>query len=185
MTKRRWLALAAALWLIPTPAYAHAVGPGGGVDIELLLVAGAAVFFGFKLRSTGQAKPAASWIAIGVGVALAVAAVVVPQGSNPSAPSDASILIVTPADGDTVAADKAIRVEVALTGVSIATSPSDTTKGHIHVYVDGTLEQMPYTTQPKVKLSPGEHEITIEYVDAQHISYNPPLQTSVKVVAES
>jgi hypothetical protein len=175
---RRWPALAALMWLVPTPAYAHTVGPGGGVEIELLLVAGAAIFFGFR------AKPAASWIAMGVGVALAVAAVVVPRGSSsPSAPSDAAISIVTPTEGQVVQADKQIPVDVALTGLTIATSPTDT-GGHLHVYVDGTLEQMPYTTELKVKLSPGDHEITVEYVDPEHVSYDPKMQTSVVVTAQ-
>ena len=45
------------LWLLPAPAYAHAVGPGSGVEIELLLVAGAVLVFGYTLRSSEKTLP--------------------------------------------------------------------------------------------------------------------------------
>jgi hypothetical protein len=177
----RGTALAALLVFVPTPAYAHAVGSGAGVEIELLLVAVAVLFLGFRLRSAANAKPAAPWVAIGAGVALAILAFALPQVTQSSKSSDASLRIVSPTDGAELAAGKPVAIEVDVRGGTVATSPTDTGKGHLHIYVDGELQQMPFSTSAEVRLPAGEHDITVEYVDADHVSFDPSVQASVTV----
>jgi hypothetical protein len=179
----RGLALAAVIWLLPAPAYAHAVGPGSGVEIELLMVAGAVLFFGVKLRSQKTAKPWAPWAVMALGVGLGVLSFALPQINKPTRPANISIQIASPEQGEAVPAGEPVQVRVDLTGVSIARSPTDTNKGHLHIYVDGQLQQMPYSTNARVTLKPGTHEVAVEYVDPQHVSYDPPIRTSVQVEA--
>jgi hypothetical protein len=103
--------------------------------------------------------------------------------SAPSRPAGVSLVISTPKTGDTVAAGSPVEIEISLDGASIARSASDSGKGHLHIYVDGTLQQMPFATSSKVTLSAGSHEVLVEYVDPQHVSYDPPIQTAVQVEA--
>jgi hypothetical protein len=74
-----------------------------------------------------------------------------------------------------------VRIDVALGGATVARSASDTGKGHLHVYVDDQLQQMPYSTTTTVRLEPGSHRLTVEYVDPQHVSYSPRIATSTRV----
>jgi hypothetical protein len=73
-----------------------------------------------------------------------------------------------------------VKIQIALEGASIARSVSDRGKGHLHIHVDGTLQQMSYSTSTEVTLPPGNHELMVEYVDPQHASYDPPIQTAVR-----
>lgn len=180
---RRGLALVAFLVLIPAPAYAHAVGPGAGVEIELLLVAGAVLFFGFRLRSSPRVKGWVPGVTMGAAVVLGAIAVALPTAPSSSRPSNVSLRIVSPADGDRVPAGSPFEVQASVRGATVARSASDVGKGHLHVYVDGQLQQMPYSTTTEVKLPQGEHEIGVEYVDPQHVSYSPPIQNFVVVTA--
>ena len=180
---RRGLTLVGFLVLVPTPAYAHTVGPGAGVEIELLLVAGAVLFFGFRLRSSPRVKRWVPGATIGAAVALGAIAVALPATTSSSRPSNVSLRIVSPADGDRVPAGSPFEVHASVRGATVARSASDAGKGHLHVYVDGQLQQMPYSTTTDVRLPQGQHEIGVEFVDPQHVSYSPPIQTSVVVTA--
>lgn len=73
-------------------------------------------------------------------------------------------------------------MRVDLGGADIASSPDDD-GGHLHLYVDGELQQMPYSTTMQVRLKPGAHEIEVEYVDEEHVSYDPPFTARVSVRA--
>jgi hypothetical protein len=118
-----------------------------------------------------------------VGIVLAAAAFIVPNLTDGSvSSSDVQVNIVAPEEGATVEAGRPIAVEVEVEGAEIATSPQDQ-GGHIHVYVDGTLEQMPVGSTTTITLKPGEREITVEYVDAQHAPLEPPVRTTVAVTA--
>lgn len=55
--------------------------------------------------------------------------------------------------------------------------------GHLHLYVDGQLQQMPYGVKTEVTLDPGEHAIVVEYVDFQHLSFEPRVEKVVRVTA--
>jgi hypothetical protein len=178
---RRGLVAGFLLGLLPAPAYAHAVGPGGGVEIELLLVAGAVLIFGYTLRSSESARPWMPWAVIVAGVGLAALSFALPQLTQPDRPSNVSLEIVSPASGAQLPSGRPVKIDVDLNGATVARSASDTGKGHLHVYVDNQLQQMPYSTSATVTLEPGAHELTVEYVDPQHISYSPPIQTSTRV----
>jgi hypothetical protein len=176
--------IAAAFLLGSTPiaASAHAVGPSGGVDLEFLLVAVAVIVLGLRLRASKDVRPAAGYIAIAIGVALLGAALVVPRIGPPR--PNVSITIVSPEQGDTVPAGEPLTIDTTVTGAQIASSAKDTKSGHLHVYVDGQLQQMPYSTSTQIKLKPGDHAITVEYVDASHVAYQPPIDATVNVTAE-
>lgn len=88
------------MWLLPAPAYAHAVGPGSGVEIELLLVAGAVLVFGYSLRSSENAKPWLPWLVMIAGAGLVALSLVLPQLTQPSRPSNVSLEIISPTSGE-------------------------------------------------------------------------------------
>ena len=178
---KRTLLMSFFLWAVPTPAYAHAVGPGSGVEIELLLVAGAVLVFGYTLRSSENAKPWLPWVVMIVGAGLVALSFALPQLTKPSRPSNVSLEIVSPTSGERLPAGRPVEIDVALSGATVARSASDTGKGHLHIYVDNQLQQMPYSTSTTVRLKPGSHRLTVEYVDPQHVSYSPPIATSTRV----
>ena len=73
--------------------------------------------------------------------------------------------------------------------------PKDRTTGHHHLIIDdkapaeGTVVPADEThihygkgqTEAKVKLSEGEHTLTMQLADGAHLSYGPKLSTSIKV----
>jgi hypothetical protein len=172
------------LFLLASPAQAHAVGPGGGVEIEMLLVAGAVLLLGLQLRASKTAETWVPWTLIGVAVALGALSFALPQLNEADRPSNVSLAIVSPNPGETVRAGKPIEVEVGLTGAPIARSATDSGKGHLHIFIDGQLQQMPYSTSTTVTFDPGTHELLVEFVDPEHVPYDPPIQTSIEVKAK-
>lgn len=154
------------------------------MQTTLLIVAAVGFVAAFVLRSAKPDKPPLAWTAFGIALALGLAAFVVPNlaDDSPDA-SDVKLTILTPEDGDTVVAGAPIDVEVEIEGAELATSLGDQ-GGHIHVYVDGTVEQMPIGPRTTITLKPGEREVSVEYVDADHVPFDPPIQESVTVTAE-
>ena len=150
------------------------------MQTALLIAAGVAFIAAFALRATKPDGAAFAWGAFAVGAALAVAAVIVPRVAT----DDVTIEIVAPAPGATVAAGEAFDVAADVVGAEVATSATDLNAGHIHIYVDGELEQMPMSTVASVKLKPGVHEVTVEYVDPEHLALDPPVRATVEVTAE-
>ena len=95
-----------------------------------------------------------------------------------------TVTIERPKDGDVVKAGDAFRLDVALTGASIVTGPSnDPNKGHFHVYVDGELVDMPSTMTPDVNLQKGTHTVTVEFTDANHAPFSPRILDEVELQA--
>ena len=90
--------------------------------------------------------------------------------------------IVAPEDGAQVPAGE-VEIRVEVENGSLAMSPTDR-GGHLHLYVDDELMQMPYSDTATVDLGAGQHELRVEYVDERHISYTPPVQDVANVVAE-
>lgn len=154
------------------------------MTLALVLVAVLLLVSGVVLRRF-QITPKIGSTLIVVSVFYGAAAVVVPRiaGGEPERNLSPEVTIVQPTPGATVAAGEPVVVDVELVNAKIATSAHDTKNGHLHVYVDGRLENMPYTTKTRVMLSPGRHEIKVEYVDWQHVSYFPRVQESVTVEA--
>ena len=75
-------------------------------------------------------------------------------------------------------------VEADVEGAELASSMTDTSAGHLHVYVDGKVVSMPISTTSTVVLKPGPQEIEVECVDPNHASLDPPVIDSVEVTAE-
>lgn len=173
------------LFLLASPAQAHAVGPGGGVEIEMLLGAGAVLLLGLQLRASKTAKTWVPWTLIGVALALGAMSFALPQLTAPDRPSNVSLAIVSPNPGESVRAGKPVEIDVNVTGASVARSPSDSDKGHLHIFVDDQLQQMPYSTTTTVTFDPGMHELVVEFVDPEHVPYDPPIRTSVQLTART
>ncbi len=164
---------------------AHTVGGPGGVEIELLVVAVGffvAAFFFRPSQPGGNARTAV--IVAVVGVALLAGSFALPRLQTPAKSSSAVLKIVEPKEGAEVAAGEATTVRVDLANAPLATSPTSSSGGHLHLYVDGKLQQMPYSKKVQVTLDEGEHEIRVEYVDAQHLSFEPSVEVSVEVTAQ-
>lgn len=153
------------------------------MQVTLLVVGGAAFVAAFVLRSTKPDLNSAAWALFGLGATLAVAAVVIPALGDSGASTSATIRIVSPTSGSELPANDPFTVEVDLKGGDLATSATDTTAGHIHIYVDDFVVSMPTTTTAEIELDPGSHEIKAEYVDGNHAAFDPPVTDTVKVTA--
>lgn len=163
------------------PILAHTATSSGPNTEILLLGAGmvvlAAVFFFQKTASRG-----ASLILAVLGIAAITGAFTFTGGSS-GGHHDASIAIASPADGATVEPGT-VPVEIELAGAELAGESSSEDAGHIHVYVDGEVVDMPSSLDVEVDLEPGEHELEVEFVDADHAALDPPVTDSVTITAE-
>ena len=148
----------------------------------MLLVAGIALAAGgLAVRARAGGKGPSSAILIIGGVGLAVIGLVADIGGSNR--PEARVAVVEPEMAAIVPAGQPVKVSAALEGARLATSPQDTEGGHLHLYVDRKLQQMPYSTEAEITLEPGRHELTVEYVDARHVSYDPPIDDAVVVTA--
>lgn len=162
--------------------WAHA-GEAGGVEVEWLIVgAGLLVAAGLLYRSMAGTRWVPVVLAV-LGAASVAGAFLIPRAGDDTRTSNAVVEIVQPGEGERVAAGEPVTVRVALRNGKLARTPESETGGHLHLYVDGKLQQMPYSKQMEVELEPGVHELTVEYVDAQHLSFDPPVQRTVEVTA--
>lgn len=170
------------LALDPSRAVAHGAGGGDG-DVRsflLLFGGGALVLAGLAMRAREKhLVVSAAPIVAGVGLVLGS---FVFTGSDSERP-DVHISITAPAEGATVPAGRPVPVVVAVDG-PIASGPEDREGGHLHLSVDGKLQQMPYSKSAEVTLTPGRHTVTVEYVDNKHLSYDPPIEHTVEVGAQ-
>ena len=181
----RALAALATAALLATGAES-ALAHGGGQDISTmnapLLIAGIALLgAGIGLRALGKGHPRIPGSLLTVGVVLSVGAFIFQRTDHVEA--TATIRFVQPVNGATVPAGKPVTLEVAVANGRVATSPTDTEGGHLHLYVDGELQQMPYGSSTKIDLPKGSHDLKMEFVDANHISFTPPVQTTIQVRA--
>ena len=164
------------------PVLGHAFSGGGPLNLVLLLLGAGVAYAGVRLR--GRRPRAATW-AKGLtvlGVALVAAGLVIDASPGPAS-SNATVRIVRPAAGAEVPAGEPVQVVVEVANGALALSADDTGGGHLHLSVDGLVQQMPYSTQAEVTLEPGAHELTVEYVDARHLSFQPEVVTSIEVTA--
>lgn len=161
--------------------YAHSGTAAGGVEIELLLLGLgflAAAFF-FRPSQTGNARSAV--LCLLVGIALVTGSIAVPRLSGDDHSSAAQVAIVTPTDGAELVEDRPVNVRVELTNGTLARSASADTGGHMHLFVDGQLQSMPYSLEAQVTFERGERTLRVEYVDVRHVSYDPPVEDEVTV----
>ncbi len=170
------------LFLVPT------LGNGvlqtdGGEQLNGTLMIGGAVLAGigimlWALKKGGRWGPP---VAAAAGVIVLSLGFVVPSVGG--ADSDAVVSIVQPSNGAQVPAGTPVLVRVAVQNGSLATSATDQSGGHLHLYVDGRLQQMPYSNQILLTLQPGRHDLRVEYVDNRHVSFDPPIAAAVTLTA--
>jgi hypothetical protein len=164
------------------PLFAHLLSGGGPLNVVLLLLGACVAFAGVRLRAW---KPrAASWgrVLTVLGIAVFGLGLVIDASPGPTA-SNATVRILQPSPGEEVPAGRPFDVAVELENGEIALSPNDTSGGHLHLYVDGQLQQMPHSTEAHITLEPGVHEIRVEYVDHEHLSFAPEVATTIEVTA--
>jgi hypothetical protein len=111
----------------------------------------------------------------------------------------ARVYFVEPKDGATVRSP--VVVKVAAEGVKILKARDDSndiTSGHIHLAIDGkptdagkalpmgknTVHLMDGETQATLRLSPGEHHLTVQFGDAEHKAFGPKLSQTIRVIVK-
>ena len=149
------------------------------VNVPFLIAGGLVAAVGILVWALKKGGRWAAPVAVGAGVVVLALGFIIPPGVGGS---DAAVSIVTPDNGEQVWADR-VRIKVAVQNGTIATSPQDTEGGHLHLYVDGQLQQMPYADQVDITMTPGTHRLRVEYVDNRHIPFDPPVDATVTVEA--
>lgn len=150
----------------------------GGDTGGSILAAGAILLVGGIWSLVKRHAGPMGWLGVVAGLGLGIAGFVLTTSSP-----DATVSFVRPRAGSEVPAGEPVTIEVRVDGGELATSPTDLEGGHLHLYVDGRLQQMPYSDTTQVQLPPGEHRLRVEYVDNAHRSFDPEIATSVEVVA--
>ncbi len=102
-------------------------------------------------------------------------------------------------DGDKVKSPVSVKMVVnGLTVRPAGEAPKDKTSGHNHIIVDGKPLPLGQTvpadekhihfgkgqTEAQVKLTPGEHTLTLQFADGTHRSYGPEMSKTVKITVE-
>ena len=148
------------------------------INLPLLIAGGLVAAVGTVLWVLKRAGPWAP-AAVAAGVVVLALAFIFPSGPS----SDAAVSFVRPSNGERVYADSRVIVTVAVENGAIATSPTDQSGGHLHLYVDGQLQQMPYSTETNIELRVGTHRLRVEYVDERHVPFDPPVDETITVIA--
>ena len=114
-----------------------------------------------------------------------------------AAPPNASVYIISPKDGDTVASP--FKVQFGLSGMGVA--PAGVEKpntGHHHLIIDTTMSAQELKepiasdakhlhfgggqTETSVTLPPGQHTLQLVLGDWSHVPFNPPILSPVITV---
>jgi Domain of unknown function (DUF4399) len=108
---------------------------------------------------------------------------------RPKAPSGSKVYIVSPKDGDTVGQD--VTVKFGVDGIAVAPAANPTpNSGHHHLLID--VDGLPAgdapipndathkhygkgQTEDTVHLTPGNHTLQLDFADATHLQFDPPL----------
>lgn len=164
------------------PSLAHTATSSGPNTELLLLGLGMVVLAGVFFFQKSASRPASLVLAV-LGAGLVTGAFTFAGGSGGDDHHDVSISIASPENGATVDAGT-VPVEIELTGAELAGESQADDAGHIHVYVDGEVVDMPSSLDVSVDLEPGEHELEVEYVDADHAPLDPPVRYRTTITAE-
>jgi uncharacterized protein (DUF58 family) len=164
------------------PPLAHVLSGGGPLNVVLLLSGALAAVAGVQLRERKPSAASLGRVLTVVGIVAFGLGLVIDAGPAPTA-SDATVRIVLPSPGSEVPADRPIDLAVDLENGSLALSEDDTNGGHLHLFVDGQVRRMPYSTEAEITLTPGPHEIRVEFVDYRHRSFRPEVSTTIRVTA--
>ena len=167
----------------------HTLGQNG-VETLLLLAAVGLAWAAVRVRGvrvSGRPGPA-SWAVGMLAIAALVLAFTVPSmlgikiaSVRPS--TTATITILFPRPQQVLRGNPAaVRVRLRLEGAHIVTQTSThltSHTGHIHLYLDGTLAAMAYSTSTTIYASPGSHRLKAEFVAVDHGPFSPPVTASV------
>ena len=172
--------------LIPSPALANgrAVQESSNVNVPLVVTGGVIAGAGVLLWGLKKGGRWVAPLAVAIGLVVLGVGFFLRLGGGEEVSSDAAVSIVQPSNGERVDAGKPVTVRVALQNATIATSPTDEDGGHLHLYLDGRLQQMPYTMEATIEVPAGTHQLKVEFVDHRHISFDPEVQTTITVTAE-
>lgn len=158
------------------------MGEGSGGTFVIVLAALGLVAAGMRMRNRDRPNGAAAWGLIIGGVIVGVVGVIASTGSSGSK-RPAVTMTITPPAGTEVPAGAPVTVSVDVQGAPVAASPADRTGGHVHVFLDGKLQEMAYGTSATMTFTPGPHTVRFEYVDNRHISYKPPAVVEARYTA--
>lgn len=156
-------------------------GGGNGALRFFVLIGGFGVLaLAARIRAARRADRAwLPWVVGGLGLAMVVFGLVVPQKKQ----KPIYLTLLEPEPGSSVPANQDVTLRTSVYGATVAATPAAKTGGHLHLYVDGKLESMPYGSDAVVRLTPGRHKLRIEYVDNKHRTYNPPVQIEGEFIA--
>lgn len=155
--------------------FAHTLGTGGP-DLELMLIAGAMAVLGIVFFFQEAVKPAVS---IGL-IVVAIGAGAVAFALGGASPEDASVTILSPADGDTVPANEPIEITYELDPGGLQPD----LLGDMHIYVDGKLQSMQTADVLELELEPGTYTVGVEVAQPNHASFDPMILHEIELTAE-
>jgi hypothetical protein len=172
------------LWA--SPAFAHPLtgGPSTPAQIGATAISIAAIAGGVTVMLRNPVAPDTEadrssrlrrigLITAGVGLA---SLLIAPDLVGPATPScgrpatQARITILSPTQGQVIAG-RQVNVQVRLTGgkfAPVASIKNRPGEGHLHLYIDGSLESMTGQSSQGLNLPPGRHEMKAEYVANDH-----------------
>lgn len=153
-----------------------------GPHTEYLVLAGAFLVLGVVLFVQKTVKPVVSIGIVLIAIALGSGAFIF--AGSPPTPNGVTVVIQEPKPGDPVPAGEKFALKVAVSGAQLASSTNAADGGHLHVYVDDELVDMPVTVRPEVKVPEGEHTLGVELVDEKHVPYKPAVRDNIEVVAQ-
>jgi hypothetical protein len=111
-------------------------------------------------------------------------------GTPTSAPrpgSTGTLSILEPTPG-TVVSGGTIHVKVKVDGARILADPGIVAvrpdEGHIHVSLDGKVQNMLYDDETDVAVTPGRHLLEVEFVAGDHIRFVPAVKQAVTFTVE-
>jgi len=134
---------------------------------SVLVIASISAVLAVSLAACAPASSAAS-AAPGASAAI---------GPRPS--SSATLTVVSPTDGQSVAGPT-VHVVINLAGatiVSATTTDIRPDEGHIHLYLDNNLVSMNYGSTLDQAVPAGTHVLRAEFVAADHVPFNPRVVT--------
>lgn len=112
------------------------------------------------------------------------------QTERAAAPEGTEVYFISPEDGATVESPLTVRMGLKGMGVAPAGTQADGT-GHHHLLVDTPLDEVDLDqplpandgmrhfgggqTETTLELEPGEHTLQLLFMDANHVSFDPPV----------
>jgi len=172
--------------------FAHTLG-AGGPDLELIMIAGAMAVLGIVFFFQEAVKPAVSIglivVAMGAGAfAFAMGGDEEPETQEAReaaseggvSPEDATVTILSPANGDTVPANAPVEITYEVDPGGLEPD----LLGDMHIYVDGDLESMQTTEVLEVELRPGTYTVGVEAAQPNHASFDPMILDEIELTAD-